>query len=212
MRKLVAAFSQFSKGEASVRISQRRILRRSFTLRVKELMNGCASRIIGSRPIPLHQCLAPLTGRQERQLRYRKTRILRRSFQQRPPMFNQAIDHVSIEDVGIVCDWTNNSISPFVHVDIQIELGCAGWNVGLSRTPSTVDSGNRRLDRDRHLKKWVAAWVGSGPNGFDQLCKRYIAVRQPTQNCFPHARQKLLKGWVPGNIDSKGQDVHKTSR
>src|ERR1700694_2254995 len=113
MRKPVAAFSQFSKGEAAVRISQRHPLRGSFTLRVKKLVNGCASWIIGSRPVPVHHRLAPLPGRQERQFRYRTIRIRSRSFQKRAPMLNKAADHVSIEDVGIVCNWTDNSLSSF---------------------------------------------------------------------------------------------------
>src|SRR6202795_3958133 len=127
-------------------------------------------------------------------------------------MLNQAADHVSFKDVGVVCYRTDNALRPLVHVYIQIELGGAGWNVRLRRTPPTLDSGNRWLDRDRHLKKWVTARIGSGPNGFDQFRKRYIAVRQRPQNRFPHADQQLLKRWVPCNIDSKWQDVHKISR
>ena len=61
-------------------------------------------------------------------------------------MLNQAADHLSFEHVRVVCDWTDNSLRSLVHVYIQIEFGCAGWNIRLSRTPSTVDTGNRRLD------------------------------------------------------------------
>src|SRR5260370_11110014 len=127
-------------------------------------------------------------------------------------MLNQAADHLRFEDVGVVCYRTDNALRSLVNVYIQIELGGAGWNVGLCRTPATLDSGNRRLDRDRHLKKWVTAWIGGGPNGFNQFRKRYIAVRQRTQNRFPHANQKFLKCWVPCEIDANGQDVHKISR
>src|SRR5258708_853749 len=126
-------------------------------------------------------------------------------------MLNQAADHVRFEDVGVVCYRTDNALRSLVHVYIQCELRGAGWNVRLCCTPATFDSGNRRFDRDRHLKKWVTAWIGSGPNGFNQFSKRYIAVRQRTQNRFPHANQQLLKCWVPANIDSKWQDVHKIS-
>src|ERR1700687_357870 len=167
------------------------------------LVNGSVSRIIRFRPVPAHEYLAPLTGCKEGQFRNRTIRIRRGSFQKRAPMLNQAADHVSFEDVGVVCYRTDNALRPLVYVYIQIELGGAGWNVRLSRTPSSVDSGNRRLDRDRHLKKWVTAWIESRPNGLDQLSKWYVAVRQRTQHRFPHARQQLPKCWVSGNIDSK---------
>src|SRR6266853_137840 len=52
-RELVTALSQLSKTEAVVRISQRHCLRRSFTLLVKKLVNGCVSRIIRSRTVPV---------------------------------------------------------------------------------------------------------------------------------------------------------------
>src|ERR1700676_1062312 len=203
MRKSVAARLQFSKAEAAAPISQRHRVRRSFALRVKKLMNGRVSRIICFRPVPVHVYLAPLTGRQQGQFRDCTIRIRRRSFQKRAPVLNQAADHLRFEDVGVVCYRTDNALRSLVYVYIQIELGSAGWNVRLCRTPATVDSGNRRLDRDRHLKKWVTAWIGSGPNSFDQFRKRYIAVRQRTQNRLPHANQQLLKCWVPCNVDSK---------
>src|ERR1700730_8552846 len=127
MRKLVAARLQVSKDEAAPPFSERHRLRRSFTLRVKKLVNGRVSRIICSRPVPVHQYLAPLTGCQEGQFRNRTTRIRSRSFQKRAPMLNQAADHVSFEDVGVVCYRTDNALRSLVHVDIQIELGGTRW-------------------------------------------------------------------------------------
>src|ERR1700730_6269701 len=167
MCKSVAARLQFSKAETAAPIAQRHRLRRSFALRVKKLMNGRVSRTICFRPVPVHQYLALLAGRQQGQFRDCKIRIRRGSFEKRAPMLNQAADHLSFEDVGVVCYRTDNALRSLVHVDIQIELGGTRWNVRLRRTPPTLDSGNRRLDRDRHLKKWVTARIGSGPNSFD---------------------------------------------
>src|ERR1700681_2652232 len=169
MRQSVAARLQFSKVAAAAPISQRHRLRRSFALRVKKLVNGRVSRILRSRPVPVHEYLAPLTGCQKGQFRDCTMRIRCGTFQERAPMLNQAADHVSFEDVGVVCYWTDNALRPLVHVYVQIELRGAGWNVRLCRTPANVNSGNRRLGRDRHLKKWVAAWIESGPNGLNQF-------------------------------------------
>src|SRR6202158_6574908 len=108
-------------------------------------------------------------------------------------MLNQAADHLRFEDVGVVGYRTDNALRSLVNVDIQIELGGAGWNVRLCRTPPPFDSRNRRLDRDRHLKKWVPAWIGGGADGFNQFRKRDFVVGHATHNGFPQTNQKCLK-------------------
>jgi hypothetical protein len=82
MRQLIGPRVEFAIGERLLLETHRYPIRNALRLRFKQLMDAAIARVVGFRPVPLHQHLLALDGIHQRQIRDAAAGILDKVSQQ----------------------------------------------------------------------------------------------------------------------------------
>ncbi len=185
--------------ELSRAVADRDSARRPLDLRLEELVETQAVRIIRGRLVPADDDLPPLALAHHRQRLDAAVRIGNDRLQQHAQMAGHPPDRVPFEEIGRVLDQAGEPVRSVFEMKREVELRSRVSDVEvLELQPRPADlAGGCVLERDHCLKERVAAEIPAGMELFHELLERKVLVGVRTHGDVPHPAEKLPECRVP---------------
>ena len=205
----VGALVQLAVGERLPLGDHRDGVRRALHLELEELVDAPPRRMIGLRPVPLLQHLAPLRLAQQLQLRQPRLRRSRRALQHREVVPRHALDGRGLPQLAAVLQ-----LSP----DLVPRLPQRQRQVELRRRPARLQRLHLRpaqaqlpplvvLEDEHHLEEGRVRQAALHPQLLHQLLERQLLVLVRSQRRFPHLAQQAGKGRLAAHAGAQHQRV-----
>ncbi len=169
-------------------------------------------RILGidaRRVVPIHQQLAPLGVRQQRQVGHAHVRLGHHRFQQARQTPRHPAYRRGVEQVGAVFERAQQLPALFLHIPGQVELGrrLRGWQRFEGQARQRQSAQRCILQHQHHLEQRRMAGVALGVQGLDQLLERQVLVRVRAQRGGAHLLQQVAERGVAVNLGAQHQRV-----